>query len=101
VGTAKRERQKANRALRLQEEAKAARVSTVKRNTLRWLVVGLVAIGGVVLIAALGGAFSGDDTPSIDITTPLTLPTSLPTSLPDSVPDSVQESVPTSTTAAP
>lgn len=86
VGTAKRERQKSNRALRLQEEAKAARVSTVKRNTLRWLVVGLVAIGGVILIAALGGAFSGDDTPSINITTPLTLPPTLPTSLPDSAP---------------
>jgi peptidylprolyl isomerase len=61
VGTEKRERQKANRQQRLIEEQKVARTQAVKRNVLRWVIIAVLAVGAVVLIAALGGAFSGDD----------------------------------------
>lgn len=62
MGTAKRERKKANRAAKIEREIRQERVASVKRRTLRWggVVVGGIAI--VVLIAAIGGAFSGDDT---------------------------------------
>ncbi len=61
MGTEKRERQKANRLQRQLEEARADRVSTVKRTVLRWSIGGVVALGVVVFIAWLGGAFGGDD----------------------------------------
>ncbi len=93
MGTAKRERQKTNRALKLQEEAKAARVSTVKRGALRWGIGALVAIAGVVLIAFIGGAFDGDSNPDVGITTPLTTPLTIPTTTPElTVPEAVSTS---------
>jgi cyclophilin family peptidyl-prolyl cis-trans isomerase len=61
VGTEKRERQKANRLQRQIEEAHAQRASAVKRNVLRWFIVAIAAVGGVVLIAWIGGAFDSDD----------------------------------------
>jgi peptidylprolyl isomerase len=61
VGTEKRARQKANRQQRLIEQAKLERTSTIKRNFLRWTLVGVLAVGAVVFIAWIGGAFSGDD----------------------------------------
>jgi peptidylprolyl isomerase len=61
VGTEKRARQKANRQQRLIEEAKLERTSAIKRNFLRWTLVGVLAVAAVVFIAWLGGAFSGDD----------------------------------------
>lgn len=73
MGTQKRERQKANRALRQAEEIKAARSDAVKRNAVRWVLILIAAVGAVVLIAWIGGAFdSDDDTP--EPTVPLTLP---------------------------
>ncbi len=62
MGTAKRERKKANRAAKIEREIRQERVESVKRRTLRWggVVVGGIAV--VVIIAAIGGAFSGDDT---------------------------------------
>lgn len=68
MGTEKRERQKANRIQRQMEEQKAARTAAVRRNVLRWVIVAVLALGAVVLIAWIGGAFSGDDEP--DNTTP-------------------------------
>lgn len=64
MGTAKRERKKANRAAKIEREIRQERVESVKRRTLRWggVVVGGIAV--VVIIAAIGGAFSGDDTAS-------------------------------------
>jgi peptidylprolyl isomerase len=62
VGTAKRERQKANRQIRLQELAKEQRKEKSKRVALRVVlgVVGFIAVvGGVYLIS--GGS---DDTPA-------------------------------------
>jgi hypothetical protein len=83
VGTEKRQRQKANRAQRQAEEIKAARTDAVKRNALRWLLVLLLAIAGVVLIAWIGGAFDGDDDDSPTSTVPITLPEiSVATSVP-------------------
>lgn len=70
VGTEKRERQKANRQQRLIEEARAERAGVVKRNALRWTMGIVAAVGAVVLIAWVGGAFSGDDEPETEITLP-------------------------------
>ncbi len=104
MGTEKRQRQKANRAQRQAEEIKAARTDAVKRNALRWLVVLLLAIAGVVLIAWIGGAFDGDDDDSPTSTVPITLPEiSVATSVPsDTKPDSTApgSTIPGSTVAA-
>jgi len=66
VGTAKRERKKANRAAKIEREIRRDRASAVKRKGLRWggLIGGGIAL--VVVIAAIGGAFSSDDTPAAD-----------------------------------
>jgi peptidylprolyl isomerase len=61
VGTAKRERQKANRQIRLEELAKDARKEKSKRMALR---VGLLVTAFVVVVAAIY-FFSGDDEPSV------------------------------------
>ena len=66
VGTAKRERQKANRQQRLIEEAKVERTSKMKRSILRGAAAVILAIGAVVLIAWAGGAFDGDDEAALD-----------------------------------
>jgi len=60
VGTAKRERQKANRQLRLEELAKQARKEKSKRWTLRigLIVVGVVALVGVVYLVSGGNSSS-------------------------------------------
>jgi peptidylprolyl isomerase len=95
VGTEKRERQKANRQQRLVEEARAERAGVVKRNALRWTIAIVAAVGAIVLIAWVGGAFDGgddqaapavtlppveaasQDTTPVDTTPPVTFP-SLP-----------------------
>jgi peptidylprolyl isomerase len=61
VGTEKRERQKANRQQRLVEEARVERASTVKRNVVRWTAAVIAAVGAIVLIAWVGGAFDSAD----------------------------------------
>ncbi len=63
MGTQKRERQKANRAAKQAAEIKAAKTSAVKRNVIRWVVIAVAALGGVLLLAWLTGAFdsNGDD----------------------------------------
>jgi type VI protein secretion system component VasF len=99
VGTAKRERQKQNRAMRQAEEAKAARNSAVKRNALRWVIVAIAAIAAVVLIAWIGGAFDSDDSDEPTTTLPLeTLPPA--TTVAASIPVSAAPPIP-ATTAAP
>jgi peptidylprolyl isomerase len=74
VGTQKRERQKANRMQRQQEEAHAARVGSVKRGVLRWGIGILVAIGAVVVIAWIGGAFDSEDAAEVDLPPVITTP---------------------------
>jgi peptidylprolyl isomerase len=85
VGTDKRARQKANRQQRQIEAQRAARVGSIKRNVVRWTVVAIGALGAVVLIAWLGGAFEGDDTAPVTTTTPdkpeVVIPENLPTEL--------------------
>ncbi len=71
MGTEKRERQKANRAMRDAEVAKAERLSTVKRNAIRWTGAIIAAFAAVVLIAYFGGAFDDDG----ETLTTATLPT--------------------------
>jgi peptidylprolyl isomerase len=84
VGTEKRERQKANRQQRLIEEAKAERSAAVKRNVLRWSLAAVLAIAAVVLIAWIGGAFTGDD--ETETTIPeITVP--VETTPPDTTPE--------------
>ena len=61
MGTPKRERQKANRQQRIVEETRAERSSAIKRNVIRWSLAAVLAIVAVVVIAWIGGAFSGDD----------------------------------------
>ena len=60
MGTAKRERQKINRQLRLEELAKQARKEKSKRWTLRigLIVVGVVALVGVVYLVSGGNSSS-------------------------------------------
>ena len=64
VGTAKRERKKANKAARNMREARQRRIDDARRKTTKWGITIVVALGVVVGIAALGGAFSSDDTSS-------------------------------------
>lgn len=73
MGTQKRERQKSNRQQRLIQEARAERVGTVKRTVLRWGIAGVAALGAIVFIAWIGGAFSSDD-PLTDDPLPAELP---------------------------
>ena len=98
MGTQKRERQKANKLQRQQEEARAERVGTAKRTALRWGVGIVAAIGAIVLIAWIGGAFSsGDDADETIVTLPAVV-TAAPTpdepappkpdvEIPDELPD--------------
>ncbi len=60
MGTAKRERKKANKAARHQREVRHERVTQVKRRAFRIGALLVVGLGVVVGIAALGGAFSSD-----------------------------------------
>ncbi len=61
MGTEKRERQKANRALKQQAVIRQARTDKMKRNGLRITLGIAVALIAVVGIAWLGGAFDSDD----------------------------------------
>ncbi len=59
---------------RQQEEAHAARVGSVKRGVLRWGIGILVAVGAVVVIAWIGGAFDSDDAAEVDLPPVITTP---------------------------
>lgn len=64
MGTEKRERQKANRALKQQQiEQQASR-----RKTLRYVVIGVAAVAGVFLVAWIASNFVGDDDPATPTT---------------------------------
>lgn len=66
MGTAKRERQKANRQARLEQLAKEARHDKTKK---RGLTIGVVVIGGLVLLFGLARLFGGDDDTAVVATT--------------------------------
>jgi cyclophilin family peptidyl-prolyl cis-trans isomerase len=101
VGTDKRERQKANRALKNQELAKQYRNERRKKTAVRTVGVVVLALAAVVGIAWAGGAFSDDD----EATSPTTLPFDDLSSIPlDSIPlDTVpvQSTTPLPETTAP
>ncbi len=60
MGTEKRERQKANRALRQQQELQRA----ARRKRLRLIAIGVAAVAGVFLLAWIASTFVGDDEPT-------------------------------------
>jgi hypothetical protein len=60
VGTEKRERQKANRALKQQQLEKQAS----RRSTTRWILIGVGAVAGVFLLAWIASNFVGEDDPT-------------------------------------
>jgi cyclophilin family peptidyl-prolyl cis-trans isomerase len=67
VGTAKRDRQKANRQARLEQLAREARHEKTKK---RGLTIGVVVVGGIVLLFGLARLFGGnDDTTAAPVTT--------------------------------
>jgi peptidylprolyl isomerase len=86
VGTAKRERQKANRQLRLEELAKQARKEKTKRMGLR---IGLL-VGGVVVLVGAIAIFGGDDDKKVTAATS--------TSLLDPTATTLDPNTPTTTT---
>ena len=61
MGTEKRERQKANRAIRRQEEQRQERVTSLRKRVIRVSLVLVAAFAGVIVIAWFGGAFDGDE----------------------------------------
>jgi cyclophilin family peptidyl-prolyl cis-trans isomerase len=97
VATEKRQRQRANRDLKYQQQTKTQRRNTLKRRTL--IGVGAVAglLAAVLLLAWIGGAFSDDDEPDTlettlpdDLAEPTdTTPATLP-SAPDPLPNGFQ-----------
>jgi hypothetical protein len=85
VGTEKRERQKANRALKQQQVER----EQGRRKVVRWVLIAVGAVAGVFLLAWIAGNFVGDDdqpvTPVDSVVEPVTPP--VPTgSVPDAVP---------------
>lgn len=60
MGTAKRERQKANRQQRLEEMARQVQKTKRKRNLTKWVTLGVVGAVVVILIAVLSGGDGGD-----------------------------------------
>jgi cyclophilin family peptidyl-prolyl cis-trans isomerase len=77
VATEKRQRQRANRDLKYQQQTKTQRRDTLKRRTL--IGVGAVAglLAAVLLLAWIGGAFSDDDESDTSDTLASTLPDDL------------------------
>ncbi|MGH9132927.1 MAG: peptidylprolyl isomerase [Ilumatobacteraceae bacterium] len=89
MGTEKRERQKANRALKQQAQIRHARTSKMKRNGLRVTAGVVVALVAVIAIAWAGGAFDGDDDETLtgtDTSSPTDSVPAEPTTIPVAMP---------------
>lgn len=93
MGTQKRERQKANRLQRQVEAQRAARTSAIKRNVVRWVIIAVLALGAVILIAWIGGAFDGEDEPEATVP-PMTLPVESTTTIAFETPDKPEVELP-------
>jgi cyclophilin family peptidyl-prolyl cis-trans isomerase len=101
MGTEKRERQKANRAMRDAEVAKAERASAVKRNAIRWVGAIVAAFAAVLLIAWFGGAFDDDETlTTATIPTIPAVATTTSDAFATTVPDETESTTPTGTEPA-
>jgi hypothetical protein len=100
VGTEKRERQKANRALKQQQVEQAAS----RRKMTRRIAIGVAAVAGVFLVAWIASNFVADDEPTPVVTVPdLTVPdVTIPdVTIPDvTVPDLTVPAVDTPATTA-
>lgn len=70
MGTDKRERQKANRALKQQQEEQAA----ARRKTLRYVLIGAVAIAALVLFVWIASGIVADDDDPEPTLPPATVP---------------------------
>jgi hypothetical protein len=93
VGTEKRERQKANRALKHQQQVQAV----ARRKLYRKVAIGVAAVVGLVLFVWVASTIvSDDDEPS---TPPATLPTAVPddTAPDDTAPDDTPATTPATT----
>lgn len=90
MGTEKRERQKANRAQKLQQEQQARS----RRTLFRKVAIGAAALLAVVVVVFVASRLTGsdDDPTSPDVTTPTAVSTSVPV---------VDNSVPASETTTP
>jgi len=97
VGTAKRERQKANRQQRLEELAKSARREKTKK---RGLTIAVVVIGGLLLLFGLAWIVGGDDENTAPVDTSATATTLDPTTATTVDPASTTTLDPASTTTA-
>ncbi len=74
MGTEKRERQKANRALKHQQELQQAN----RRKRVRVIAVGIAAVAGVFLVAWIASTFVADDEEPTTPTPVVTVETSTP-----------------------
>ncbi len=91
MGTEKRERQKANRALKHQQEQQAAS----RRKLYRKLAIGVAAIAALVLFVWIASSVVGDDD---DPGTPVTIPATITDDTTvDTTVDSTVDSVPATT----
>ena len=92
MGTAKRERQKQNRAERRQVDARQYRSALIKRRVLKWGGITVLIVGGVFILAQV----TRDDSKSVESTT--TVADGSSTTVADGSTTTVAE-VPTATTA--
>ena len=92
MGTAKRERQKQNRAERRQVDARQYRSALIKRRVLKWGGITVLIVGGVFILAQV----TREDSKSVESTT--TVADGSSTTVADGSTSTVAE-VPTATTA--
>ena len=85
MGTEKRERQKANRALKHQQEQQAVS----RRKLYRKVAIGVAAVAALVLFVWIASNIVGDDD---EPSTPVTLPETI-----DTVGDTVADTIPATT----
>lgn len=88
MGTEKRERQKANRALKHQQEQQAVS----RRRLYRKVAIGVAAVAALVLFVWIASNIVGDDDEPSTPVTPATLPEPV-----DTVADTVGDTVPATT----
>ncbi len=87
MGTEKRERQKANRALKHQQEQQAVG----RRKLYRKIAIGVAAIAGLLLFVWIASnVVGGDDEPTTPVT-PVTLPETIPATTPETIADTAPD----------
>lgn len=81
MGTEKRERQKANRALKHQQEVQAVS----RRKLLRRVAIGVAGVVALVLFVWIASNIAGGDDDNTPVT-PVTLPETIPATTPETTP---------------